>query len=61
MMFPNVRLPQECAMVMAGLIKKFGVAHHKIVAGGEEGDQSKSAHVQQVIVNIINHVKEGHQ
>ena len=49
------------AMAMAGLTEKFGVARHKIVVGGEEGNQSKSAHVQQVIVNIIHHVKEGHQ
>jgi hypothetical protein len=31
------------------------------VAIGEEGDQSKSTHVQQVIINIIHHVKESHQ
>ena len=49
------------AMAMAGLIKSFGVTIHKIVASGEEGDQSKSTHIQQFIVNIIHHVKEGNQ
>ena len=53
---------KNMAMATAGLTEKFGVAWHKIVAGGEEdGDQSKSAHVQQVIVGIIHRVKEGHQ
>ena len=52
---------KNMAMATAGLSEKFGVARHKIVAGGEEGDQSKSAHVQQVIVGIIHRVKEGHQ
>lgn len=38
------------------------MARHKITTGGgEEGDQPKSAHVQQVIVNIIHLVKEGYQ
>ena len=31
----------------AGLPENFRVAWHKIVSGGEEGDQPKSAHVQQ--------------
>ena len=53
---------KNMAMATVGLSEKFGVARHKIVAGGEEdGDQSKSAHVQQVIVGIIHRVKEGHQ
>lgn len=53
---------KNMAMATAGLSDKFGVARHKIVSGGEEdGDQSKSAHVQQVIVGIIHRVKEGHQ
>jgi hypothetical protein len=52
---------KNMAMAKAGLTKKFGVACHKIVAGGEGGDWSKSAHVLQVIVNIIHCVKEGHQ
>jgi hypothetical protein len=46
-------------MATASLPEKFGVAKHKIVAGGEEGDQAKSAHVQQVLVGIIHRVKEG--
>jgi hypothetical protein len=56
----DVTLKKE-DMATAGLSEKFGVARHKIVAGGEEGDQSKSAHVQQVIVGIIHRVKEGYQ
>jgi hypothetical protein len=49
------------AFATAGLAEKFGVARHKIVSGGEEGDQSKSAHVQQVIVSILHRITEGHQ
>jgi len=48
-------------MATAALSEKFGVAKHKILAGGEEGDQTKYAHVQQVIVSILYPVKEGHQ
>jgi hypothetical protein len=48
-------------MATAGLSEKFGVARHKILAGGEEGDQSKHAHVQQVIVGVLHRVKEGWQ
>ena len=40
---------KNMAMATAGLAAKFGVAHHKIVAGSEEGDQAMSLHVQQVI------------
>ncbi len=52
---------KNMSMATAELPVKFGVACHKIVSGGEEGDQSKSAHVQQVIVSIIHRVKEGLQ
>ena len=52
---------KNTAMAMAGLTKKFGASHHKIVAGGEESYQSRSAHVQQVIMSIIHFVKEDHQ
>jgi hypothetical protein len=50
---------KNMAMATAALSEKFGVARHKIVAGGEEGDQAKHAHVQHVIVSIIHRVKEG--
>ena len=43
------------------LYKKFGMARHKIVSTGEEGDQTKHQHVQQVIVGIFYRIKEGHQ
>jgi hypothetical protein len=48
-------------MIMATypLTGKFGVTHHKIVGEAEEGDQTKSMHVQQVIVSILHRVKEG--
>ena len=49
------------AMATAALREKFGVAPHKIVAGGEEGDQAKHAHDQQVIVSILHRIKEGQQ
>ncbi len=49
------------SMATVGLPEKFGVARHKIVFGGGEGDQPKSAHVQQVISIIIHWVKEGLQ
>jgi hypothetical protein len=52
---------KNMAMATAGLSEKFGVARHKILAGGEEGDQSKHAHVQQVIVGVLHRVKEGWQ
>jgi hypothetical protein len=43
------------------LAEKFGVAKHKIIAGAEDGDQTKSMHVQQAIVSILHRVKEGLQ
>jgi hypothetical protein len=46
-------------MATASLPEKFGVARHKIVSDGEEGDRPKTAHVQQVIVGVIHRVKEG--
>ena len=49
------------AFATAGLHEKFGVARHKIVSGAEEGDQAKSAHVQQVIVGILHRITEGQQ
>jgi hypothetical protein len=49
---------KNMAMATVGLTEKFG--RHKIVTGREEGNKSKIAHVQQVIVNIIHCVKEGH-
>jgi hypothetical protein len=52
---------KNMAMATAALAEKFGVARHKIIAGAEEGDQAKSAHVQQVIVGIIHRVREGLQ
>ncbi len=46
-------------MATASLSEKFGVAKHKITSGAEEGDQTKSLHVQQVIISILHRVKEG--
>eukprot|EP00956_Cyclotella_meneghiniana_P009509 scaffold13164_cov56-Cyclotella_meneghiniana.AAC.1 len=43
------------------LTEKFGVAKHKIIANAEDGDQTKSMHVQQAIVSILHRVKEGLQ
>jgi hypothetical protein len=47
-------------MATASHPEKFGVARHKIVSDGDERDQPKTAHVQQVIVGVIHRVKEGH-
>ena len=48
-------------MATAPLSKKFGVAKHKVITDTEEGSQNRSMHVQQVIVSVIHHVKEGLQ
>jgi hypothetical protein len=48
-------------MATDALAEKFGVAKHKIIAGAEDGDQTKSMHVQQAIVSILHRVKEGLQ
>jgi hypothetical protein len=48
-------------MATHALAEKFGVAKHKIIAGAEDGDQTKSMHVQQAIVSILHRVKEGLQ
>jgi hypothetical protein len=48
-------------MATHALAEKFGVAKHKIIAGAEDGDQTKSMHVQQAIVSILHQVKEGLQ
>ena len=47
------------AMATAPLSEKFGVARHKVLASAEEGDQSKYAHVQSVIVGILHRVRQG--
>ena len=52
---------KNMAMATAALSEKFGVARHKIVVGGEEGDRAKHAHVQQAIVSILHQIKEGQQ
>lgn len=46
-------------MATTSLSEKFGVAKHKLVTHAQEGDQEKSAHIQQVIVGILHRVKEG--
>jgi hypothetical protein len=46
-------------MATTSLTEKFGVAKDKIVAHAQDGDQEKSAHIQQVIVGILRRVKEG--
>jgi hypothetical protein len=44
------------------LAEKLGVAKHKIAGGGaDDGDQTKSMHMQQAIVSILHRVKEGLQ
>lgn len=52
---------KNMAIVTMGLTEKFGVACHKIVTGREEGDQSESAHIQQVIISINYCIKGAHQ
>ena len=52
---------KNMTMATAGLPEKFVVAWHKIVSCGEEGDQPKSAHMQQMIIEIIHQLKEGVQ
>ena len=47
------------AMATAPLSEKFGVARHKILTDAEEGDQSKYAHIQAVIVSVLHRVKQG--
>jgi hypothetical protein len=49
------------ATATAALYETFGVAKHKIFSTGEDGNQTKHQHVQQVIVGILHCVKEGHQ
>lgn len=48
-------------MATSALPEKFGVARHKIVNSGEEGDQTKHQFVQQTIVNTLHRIKEGHE
>ena len=52
---------KNMAMATAALPEKFGVAKHKLVSTGEEGDETKYQHVQQTIVGILHRIKEGHQ
>ena len=49
-------------MVMAteALKEPFGVAKHKVVNKVEDGDQQQFLHIQQMIVDILHQVKEGH-
>eukprot|EP00956_Cyclotella_meneghiniana_P013100 scaffold18785_cov21-Cyclotella_meneghiniana.AAC.1 len=43
------------------LTEKFGVARHKVLSSAEEGDETKSRFVQQVLVGLSHRVKEGHE
>ena len=48
-------------MATAPLAKKFGVtSHHMVycVSGGQEGDQKSFDHVQRIITDVIERVKE---
>eukprot|EP00956_Cyclotella_meneghiniana_P026982 scaffold59653_cov23-Cyclotella_meneghiniana.AAC.1 len=42
------------------LPEKFGGARHKVLSSAEEGDETKSRFVQQVLVGLTHRVKEGH-
>ena len=54
----NYRKNMEAATY--GLTQKFGVARHKLTSTADQGDETKSRFVQQVLVGLSHRVKEGH-